>query len=114
MTVRAKTTTNPITTAWPRTRIRSRKPPVGTAAATSAGPRPVSQCWHLQDGDRILPNVTVSAAELGVIRPLRRTHHGAGVYGGEERPHGIGSEDTTASEGQLSPERRAAADAEQG
>lgn len=74
----------------------------------------MSQCWHLQDGDRILPNVTVSAAELGVIRPLRRTHHGAGVYGGEERPHGIGSEDTTASEGQLSPERRAAADAEQG
>lgn len=58
--------------------------------------------------------MTNSAAELGVVRPLRRTHHGAGVHGGEERPHGVGSENTAASESQLSPERGAAADAEQG
>lgn len=96
MTARAKTTTNLIMTAWPRMKTRSRKRPVGTAA-TSGGPRRVSRFRHFKDGEEILPNVTVCGAELGVVRPLRWTHHSAGVYGGEERPHRLRSENTTAS-----------------
>lgn len=57
----------------------------------------------LSKTQRINLLLTCNAVELGVIGPLRRTNHSAGIYGGEERPHCIGGKDTTATQSQLSP-----------
>lgn len=52
--------------------------------------------------------------ELGVLRPVRRPHHRAGVHGGEECLECIRGQDPAAAQGQLPPERGAEAHAEQG
>lgn len=52
--------------------------------------------------------------ELGVLRPVRRPHHRAGVHGGEECLERIWSQDPAAAQSQLPPERGAEAHAEQG
>lgn len=69
---------------------------------------------HQEAETHLPPDVCVSPAELRVVGPLRWTNHRAGVHGGEERPHCIGSQNTAAAQGQLPPEWGAADDAEQG